>query len=307
VDLQHLKAFVLLAQELHFARAADVLDIAQPVLSRRIQELEKYLDTPLFLRTTRSVSLTAAGLAFVDPAREVLESVDRAVHIARKAGAGEIGRVSIAFAGASTHVLVGRLSQVVHAELPGITLQLTSAQFAQPALDRVLKRETDIAFGRWEHLPAGVNVRTIAVENLVVAVPSAHPLALHESVSIAQLRDEPMVALPREFGSVLNKRLRRMASEEGFVPSIIQEAPDSWTLISLVAAGIGCTLTLSTVQENFTPEGVRFLPLREETTPIYLRMAWLSDSTNPALESVLRIADHVLPSAPHQLSAQQLT
>ncbi len=281
-----------------------MLDIAQPVLSRRIQELEKYLETPLFFRTTRSVSLTAAGFAFVDPAREVLDAVDRAVHLARKAGSGEIGRVSIAFAGASTHVLVGRLSQYVHDELPGITLQLTSAQFAQPALDRVVKREIDIAFGRWEHLPAGVNVRTIAVEDLVVAVPAAHPLAQQKSISITQLRDEPMVALPREFGSVLTKRLRRLASEAGFVPLVIQEAPDSWTLISLVAAGIGCTLTLSTVGENFTPAGVRFLPLREDTTPIYLRMAWLADSTNPALESVLRIADQVLPSAPDDLTTR---
>ena len=166
--------------------------------------------------------MTAAGLAFVEPAREVIEASDRAVHIARKAGSGEIGRVSIAFAGASTHVLVGRLSQVVHDELPGITLHLTSAQFAQPALDRVVKRETDIAFGRWEHLPGGINVRTIAVEHLVIAVPVSHPLARHEALSISQLRDEPMVALPREFGSVLTKRLRRLASEEGFVPKIIQ-------------------------------------------------------------------------------------
>lgn len=297
MDLQHVRAFVLLAQELHFARAADMLDIAQPVLSRRIQELERFIGTPLFLRTTRSVSLTAAGQAFLEPARDVLESVNRAVHSAQKAGSGEIGRVGIAFAGASTHVLVGRLSQVVHDELPGITLHLTSAQFAQPALDRVVKRETDIAFGRWEHVPAGVNIRTIAVESLVVAVPESHALALQDDVSIAQLRDEGMVALPREFGSVLNKRLRRMAAAEGFVPSIIQEAPDSWTLISLVAAGIGCTLTLSTVGENFALEGVRFLPLREDTSPIYLRMAWLTDSQNPALDSVLRIADQVLPSA----------
>lgn len=284
-----------------------MLDIAQPVLSRRIQELERFLGTPLFLRTTRSVSLTAAGLAFVEPAREVLESVDRAVHIAQKASAGEIGRVSIAFAGASTHVLVGRLSQFVHDELPGITLHLTSAQFAQPALDRVVKRETDIAFGRWEHLPAGINVRTIAVEDLVVAVPAGHPLARQKSVSISQLRNEPMVALPREFGSVLTKRLRRLASEDGFVPLVIQEAPDSWTLISLVAAGIGCTLTLSTVGENFAPDGVRFLPLREDTAPIYLRMAWLADSMNPALQSVLRIADRVLPSAPESFAKRRGT
>lgn len=290
MELQQLRIFLAVADELHFGRAAEKLHMAQPPVSRKIGNLEKELGVKLFDRDTRNVRLTAAGSALVDSARELLEAAARVQDVVVAAEAGDRGRVEIAFAGASTYGLVGELARELRRRHPGIIPGLHSQNFAQPALDRVLTGEMDIALGRWDFVPAGVETRVVQQEELVLAVPETHPLALEDSVEIAQFRDEPFVTLPPDAGSVLHDRLRRLAHSAAFEPQVIQAAPDTWTVLALVGAGVGSTLTLSSVQQNVTDPHVRFLPLRDRTLPVHLNMAWLSDNDNPVMGRVLAVA-----------------
>lgn len=264
--------------------------MAQPPVSRNVGNLEKELGVRLFERDTRNVRLTAAGSALVESAREILAATERAREEVVSAEAGDRGRVEIAFAGASTYGLVGELARELRRRHPGITPGLHSQNFAQPALERVIKGEMDIGLGRWDFLPAGVDGRVVQREDLVLAVPATHDLAGEDSVDIAQLSEEPFVTLPPDAGSVLCDRLRRMAHGAGFEPHIVQVAPDTWTALALVGAGVGSTLTLSSVQQNVTAPHVRFLSLRDRTLPVQLRMAWLTDNPNPVLDRVFAVA-----------------
>ena len=238
-------AFLAVADELHFGRAAERLHVAQPPLSRTIKQLERELGTSLFDRNTRSVRLTSSGQALVEPAKEVLDAVRRARAAVASADDGEVGTVRIAFAGVSTHRLVARLARAVRSQRPGIVLEMSSQNFAQPAMKRLLAGETDIALGRWDVIPSEVDVRIVMRDSLVVAVPDTHPLAGARRLSIAQLASDTFVSLPPYEGSVLPERLRRLARASGFVADIVQIAPDTQTALALVSAQVGCHLTLA--------------------------------------------------------------
>ncbi|MFE4836006.1 LysR substrate-binding domain-containing protein [Arthrobacter sp. NPDC056691] len=296
MEIQQLRVFLAVAEELHFGRAATRLHMAQPPVSRIVRQFERDLGVDLFIRSTRSVQLTAAGVAMMASAGEILAAAERARASALAAGRGEVGVVKLAYAGASTHVLVGVLAREVRKIHPGIEVRLNSQDFALPALARVLRGEVDISLGRWDFVPAGVTSRIVVEEHLVMAVPASHRLASREDIRIEELAGEPFVALPPHEGSVLGDRLRRLSLGAGFDPDIVQRAPDSWTAMALVGAEVGCSLTVSSVAENVTDPHVRFIRVLDETLPIYLRMAWRGDSDNPALPPVLSLAEQVWPS-----------
>ena len=217
MDIEQLRSFLAVADELHFGRAAERLHVAQPPLSRTIKRLERELGTRLFDRNTRSVRLTSSGQALMDPAKEVLDALRRAETAVRSADHGEVGTVRIAFAGVSTHRLVARLARVVRSQRPGIQLELSSQNFAQPAMKRLLAGETDLALGRWDVVPAEISAQVVMPDSLVLAVPDTHPLAGARRLSIGQLVSEGFVSLPPHEGSVLPDRLRRLAHANGFV------------------------------------------------------------------------------------------
>ncbi|WP_369045536.1 LysR family transcriptional regulator [Sinomonas sp. P10A9] len=295
MELQQIRVFLAVAEELHFGRAAERLHMAQPPVSRIIRQLERELKADLFVRSTRNVRLTEEGRALIEPARDMLETARRAESAVHAASRGDVGLVRVAYSGASTHVLIGILAREVRRRHPGITFGLDSQNFALPALGKVLRGEVEICLGRWDFVPGGVNTRVIADEGLVLAVPASHRLAAQSEVLMAELAGEPFVALPAHEGSVLGDRLRRLSMEAGFDADIVQVVPDSWTAMALVGAEVGCSLTVSSVAENVVDPHVRFLRVLDPTLPIQLRMAWMPDD-NMALRAILRLAETVWPS-----------
>lgn len=297
MDSKDVRTFLAVAEELHFGRAAERLHMAQPPVSRTIRALEDELGVALFKRDTRNVQLTNAGQELVQPARDIMEAFRRATRIVQAAGRGETGLVRIAYAGASTQVMVGRLARESREALPGIVLELQSQNFAQPAMARVLTGEVDIALGRWDHIPAGVVTRVLATEDLVLAVPAHHPLAAQKQCSITEFADEHFITLAPHPGSVLGDRFRKLCHSGGFEPDVVQIAPDTWTAISLVSAGVGCSLTVSTVANNVNDPNVSFITVTNPTEPVELCMAWLENQENAAVETILKLSEEILPTA----------
>lgn len=296
MERHHLEAFLVLAEELHFGRAAERLHVAQPPLSRTIKQLERELDAQLFDRTTRRVRLTSTGQALLDPARLAIESFDAIKRTVRSSGIGETGRVRLGFAGPSSHLLVGRLARLLRERHPGIELVLQSTTYAYGALRAVQEGDLDVAIARWEHAPPGIDSRVVSTEHYVIVAPCGHPLADRREVSIAELRDEAFVALPGEPGSNIRDALIRLAHEAGYSPRIVQTAPDSWTIMALVAAAVGITLSVDSALENILQEGVSVIALRENFVPTYSRLVWRRGDANPALGAVLRISEEALPT-----------
>ena len=293
MEVHEAKAFLAVARELHFGRAAASLRIAQPPLSRLIKSIETSLGTALFERSTRQVALTPAGEALVEPAKALVAASEQARGAVAKSVTGETGRVRLGFAGASINRTVGALARTVRTHRPGIHLELHGSQFSHLAMQKVLDGSLDTVIGRWDFVPAELRSSVLGYEEVMAVLPADHPLAGEASVSMAQLAEESWVVLPSGPGAALQNRLTSLAMAAGYMPRIAQVAPDSWTLLVLVAAQIGCALSLDTVRDNVSSEGVVFLPLTEEQPPLEVQILWRGGDPNPARRAVVAMAQNL--------------
>ncbi|NYG36230.1 DNA-binding transcriptional LysR family regulator [Janibacter alkaliphilus] len=298
MELHHVRAFLAVAEELHFGRAAQRLHMAQPPLSRTIKQLERHLGCPLFERTTRTVRLTPQGEALIGPAQEIIRAVEHAERAVAHAEAGEIGRVRVGFAGPSSHELISELARTVRRTSPGIELELSSVTYGTEVVGQLLAGDLDVAMVRLATTPPGLASRIIREERYVVAMPDSHPLAEEPEVHLADLADEGWVTLSASSGSLVREALLEMAQDAGFVPRIAQQAPDSWTIMALVAAGVGVSLTIDTAFAAVDPSKVRVVPLAGEQTHTYASLAWREEDRSPALARVIALSEQVLPTPP---------
>lgn len=294
--MRHLEGFVAVAEELHFGRAAARLHMAQPPLSQQIRLLERDLGAQLFERSTRSVRLTAAGESLLGPARDVLAAAAVARRAVRAASSGEVGRVSIGFAGASSYDAVPRLARAVNTELPGIELVLRGQTYSDDALGQIASGSLDLGFATYADRP-GISMRVVRLERLLVALPDSHPLARNERITIDSLRHEGFVSFPSSRGSAIRDAMIALCEQSGFTPDIRQEAPDAYNLLTLVGAGVGIALVVAAAQHIDTPHVV-FRPLAGDVPTLPIALAWRTENSSPALRAVLRVAGEVLPT-PH--------
>jgi DNA-binding transcriptional LysR family regulator len=291
MEVHKARAFLAVAEELHFGRAAARLHMAQPPLSRLIRALEQELGADLFVRSPRKVELTPVGEALVEPARELVMQSERMKDLVRRVQAGESGRVSLGFSGSSVNSIVGTLVRKVRHERPELGLDLRGSQLSYRGLERLREGQLDAVIGRWDYLPRDVNSVVIAEEELLVALPDNHRLAAAASITAKDLADEPWVVLPSGSGATLANRLHLLGAEGRFVPRIVETVADSATQFLLVDAGIGLALTFSGVRENIPAHAVVFRPLKPSLGRVQIRLAWKADSENPLLGPLIEIAD----------------
>lgn len=293
LELQHILAFLTLTEELHFGRAADRLYVTQPTLSRNIKSLEDELGARLFERANNRVSLTEAGNAFLDPARAVRDSHARAVNSISQSSRRLRGTVRLVFTGPSSYQLVSDLTSEVSERHPGIHLELLGGGFAGEGLHRLLNNTADAALGRWSKLPESIDSVPLRAEGFVLAVPSMHPLASRREVPFSAVVDEPFIRLSERLPSILTERLDDLCTRYSARLNVRQTAPESWTALALVAAGVGITLTLTSVRDNVSVPGVSFLELTDPLEQAWLRLAWNTQLRTPALASVVACATDI--------------
>lgn len=295
MEMQQIRAFVAVAEELHFGRAAERLGMAQPPLSRTIRTLEAELETTLFQRTTRSVSLTSAGLALLEPAKHMLATQQAAIESVHRSSSGEIGRVRLGYSHPSSRALVAALVAASRKQNPGVTFSLESSVYADEGLERIMDGSLDLALVRWRKRPPLIAGRAVQIERPCVAVPAGHRLAGRKSVKVEELSGEDFVSLPARPNSSLRETGMRLCLDAGFSPRIAQEAPDSQSIAALVSAGMGVTITYDSVAAGYD-SAIHAIPLHapHEVTQLYL--AHRIDHRDAALDSVLDLAEAVLPT-----------
>lgn len=291
MEVTDARAFLVLAEELHFGRAAHRLQMGQPPLSRQIQRLERSLGVKLFKRTSRQVELTVAGHTLIEPARDLVVASERAVEAVKSTITGQIGTVSLGFAGASSNAEVAALTRELAIRAPRLRFEVQSSQFADDSLKKVLDQSLDFAIGLWEFIPPELDALHLGDDEVLVAIPKNHPLAKHDSVRMEQLAHDPWINLPGGYNSALQNRFRHLSLNAGFVPRRNQTVPDSWTVMLLVGLGMGASLTLSSVASSVPTEDVKVLTIDDPSnTPLPLRLVWRRDALNPVLQTVIDTA-----------------
>lgn len=283
MELRHLRYFVALAEERHFGRAARRLRIAQPPLSRQIQALEAELGFLLLSRTRRNVELTPAGEAFLAHTRRVFEALELAVREARRAHAGETGRLVVGYPSSVAFSGLTELLKAFRTRAPGVALTVRELP-PQEQLEALKDGRIDVGFIRGPSHEPDVMTRRVRSEPLVVALPSQHPLRARKRIALELLAKEPFVAFPRHRGPAFFDLLMRLCHEAGFTPRIVQEAP-LLDLVSLVAAGFGVSLVPSSFRNARRP-GIVFRPIVGAPRADLLA-AWRPDERSPIVRDFL--------------------
>ncbi|WP_028067537.1 LysR family transcriptional regulator [Solirubrobacter soli] len=288
MELRHLRAFVAVAEERHFGRAADRLHMAQPPLSQQIRRLEAELGVELLHRTTRRVELAPAGEVLLDRARSILADADAAAEDARRAAGGEVGRLAIGFTGSATYALLPSLATALRDRLPGVELELRG-ELLTPAQVSGLHDETlDIALLRPPVRDRALALEVVRSEPLVAVLPERHPLAALDAVPVARLATEPFVSYPSHFRSTLHDAVEDACAAHGFAPIVALEVSETATLVSFVAAGIGVSLVPESVM-RLTVAGAIYRPLADEPARVELALAHRRGDESPVLARALEI------------------
>lgn len=286
MELRHLRYFLAVADARHFTRAAAKLGIGQPPLSQQIRALENELGTPLFLRQPRGVTLTEAGRALAEDARQILSAAERAVDRAQRAAAGDIGRLRIGMINSAPfHPFVPRAIREFGQRHPEVRLSLE--ENSTPALlEDVRAERCDVAFVR-PPLGHATDIDAIALfdEDVMVALPNGHPLARFENLSLWALAGEAFVLFPRTVGAGLYDEIIACCRRAGFSPRVTQETSQVTSIVNLVAAGLGVSLVPASMQQVHS-EGVTYRAIAGEAPRAAMVVINRLDDDNPTVRNM---------------------
>ena len=295
MEVRWLEAFVVVAEELHFGRAASRLHVAQSPLSQTIRKLEKDIGVALFERSTRSVSLTAAGRSLLPHAYRALEELEVARQAARASVGDVYGHLTIGFSGAINHRTLPVLTRVLRRRYPDVSLSFQGRVVTGDAVAMLQQGTLDLAFVGLPLDPSPLESRLIAREPLGAVVPVDHRLANYARIDLGDLRDEDFITMPAGRGSDLERTTTAACVAAGFRPRVVQEIGDPFMILTLVAAGVGVSL-VSQGMADIMPNGAVYVPLAGPEPHLQHGLAWSPSNPSKVLKVVLDVAAEVLPS-----------
>ena len=285
LSLPQLYAFTVLAEELHFGRAAARLGIAQPPLSQQLRRLEEKVGYPLLTRAAGGVALTPSGEELLPAARRTLADLADALTTARAVGDGRAGTIRIGFAASLALTVLPTLLRHFRERFADVHLHIQEMTTA-PQITALHNRDIDVGLMREPSPDPALDFKVIMTEPFVVVLPAGHPLASLRRVPLDQLADAQFTLLPRHVGPRLYDQIIGLCAEAGFTPDIAQHAVEWQTVCGLVGAGLGVSIAPASTR-RIRLRGVAFRPIESSATRTSVIAAWRRDNRNPLIAHLL--------------------
>lgn len=297
MDISQLKCFLAVADELHFGRAAQSMNMLPASLGRQIRILEDRLETKLFLRTTRSVSLTEAGSAILEDARSLVAQADLLEEKMRSIRKSETPVLRVGAIDSASAGLMPQLLQFLRVEHPDLEVQLIEQKTIH-LLPKLLSGSLDVVFCRPPDIrDPRISFRTLFFETAVVALPSGHPLEQRSEICIEDLADAPLIVPDRRSRPHSHDLTIKLFVDVGLTARIAQVAEEKHTIVNLVATGTGLAIVPRWTARIAVP-GVTFVPLTipQGTTrsKLILAAAWARGIRDPQRDALLETLDRHL-------------
>lgn len=281
MDLRRLRYFAVLAQELHFRRAAERLHIAQPGLSQQIKILEREIGAELFVRTARGVSLTPAGLVLLQEGVPLIGQLDRVEQRVVAAAANDCDELAVVHTRSLSGGLPDEVVRRYRRRHPQISVRLESAWTARN-LEMLRAGEVDVAFVRMPLIdPGELHVMSLGHTEMVAALPQAHPLARRRALDVADLRGLPVVLWPRQQApGYFESLIAQVWGDEP--PEVVLWEPDPEHVLAAVAVGVGVTVLDRERARRLRLPGVSVRRFRSPPTAEY-GVAWTAYAEGTAV------------------------
>ncbi|WP_290062176.1 LysR family transcriptional regulator [Amycolatopsis solani] len=289
MDLRRWHYFAVLAEEMHFTRAAARLFVSQPSLSQQIRAFEAELGVTLLDRSGPRFTLTEAGRVAAAEARELLDRLDRARGVITATGRGDTGRLRIAYTRSAPGPLAGDLVAAFRARYPEVSLALETG-WTSFNLNRLLAGEIDLGFVRPPVDVPGIEVAVVGSEEVLLALPSGHALARRRGrLRRAWIAAEPVVFWPRENGPGQYDAISAQVWPGG-VPPIVREEPEDEQLMRAVAEGAGIAAVPEHRARALRRRGVVLRRLEDPVPRIDLGLAWRAGALSPVVRGFVALA-----------------
>lgn len=239
LSLEQIRSVLVLAEHLHFGRAADALYVSQPALTKQIQKIEDTLGGQLFVRKPRHLTLTRAGEVLVEHARSLLRDAQLAVDVSRSAMRGEAGLLRIGFGLPSLATGLPDLIQRFRQRFPGVQISMREMS-TPPQLEALENRTLDVGFVRLPIQADDISSFPLFSDRLVIAV-GPHG-ANNSRRGLRSFAKESFVSVTRTASASLHDHIIHTCHAAGFVPRIVQEVEELFTVLNFVWAGAGVAL-----------------------------------------------------------------
>ncbi|KAA9001341.1 LysR family transcriptional regulator [Affinibrenneria salicis] len=292
MELNQLRCFIAVADELHFGHAAQNLDMLPSALGRYIKLLEEELGTRLLTRSTRNVSLTPHGALFLDDARKIVADADALLQKFQRLGRQHSGYLRL---GAIDSAAVGLIPHILHAfrdVCPNVEIQIVEDKSSR-LLPKLLSGRLDLIFIRpMAKMDDVLESEFLFYENVVLVISSKHKLAAHQEIRVEDLIDVPLIVPERKVRPHSYDLTMGLFEHVDFKPRIVQIADEKQTIINMVAAELGAAVMprwvsrISTLNVSFVPLAKEYIHLRK-TLPI--SAVWMKDVRDKNRESMMNI------------------
>ena len=279
MELRHLRYFQAVAEELSFSKAARRLRIAQPALSRAVQEMEREIGTQLIERERRAPRLTPAGAVLLHETGLILERLEESMRRVRRTAKGEEGELKLGYIGPPTRMFLSRLLKEYGKRFPRVTVILEE-RTPERVWEMVSKGRLSVGLTRpvLAHEALGLQTLLLREEKFCAAVPKDHPLAKLTSLPWKKLAGEPLIILARREGAGSHDAIRVACDAAGFEPKVKHTPSLIGTILQYVESGAG----IGIVPESTISKNIALIPLKPQQT-IPLVMVWAKDGDDPAV------------------------
>jgi len=292
MKLHFLRYFVVLAEELHFGRAASKLAITQPPLSSAIKSLEEELEVKLLIRDSKHVELTQAGEAFLEEARQILEQVARASNVAKIVARGMRGRLDIGMTGSQVYREVPAIVRQFNAQMPDVDVVLREMSSADQ-VNELLRGQIHAGFVNASTVAPQLAFLPMAEDEFLICLPVDHPQAECASIELQQLVQERFVMFSRDVAPANYDNVIAIFSRAGIHPRIAHAARQWLTIVAMVANGLGVSVVPRSLAQSRV-HGVRFVSIKGEQVRAPAMLVWNPAYCPPTLRSFIKCAERIL-------------
>ena len=287
LELRHLRYFLVVAEELHFRRAAARLYISQPGLSRQIKELENHIGAQLFERHNRRVQLTKAGAYLMSELPRHLNGIDHAVRHAKQLQDGLHGDLKLAYVGSAMQQIIPELLLTFRKDFPKVHFTLKEME-NQAQIERILTRDIDMGFVRLAAVPRELESQVLLTEPFCLVLPTDHELNEKNFMDMSQLRDESFILFDPQYSPSYFENVMQIFGDSGYTPKVSHNTIHSDSIYKLVQNRFGISIIPQSLRMDHI-KGVKFIVLENIVQRTVLSAVWDPTNRNPMLGAIIKM------------------